>query len=433
MSDQRFEYMQKVTSNSDLRVLHKIIKDLNEFQYVPEVQDRGCMCIWTLGTNPAHKKKLLEFGVGEVILNALDNHQKNSGVLKVALAAIKNLEGNLYAFNEKGAGIKVLNTMKKFEHIPRIQEYGSSAIRTLATSRPNSLSLMKSGACDSLLVAIHKHKDKEKVVKAVCGAVFSLSLLEPNRKKIWESGLMHFVLKAMQDHSSAEKVQEYGSVRLEAGQKLYRALDRHPQNPRIAEYSSSAVSQMAQIKINADILMEQNIDRSLIRAVRVHIRNEDVVSFACHALWNLCIWEDHKPTLMNNGLGDLMVDVLNSPETIKNSEFSSAVGNVYGVLTNLSATKELGVELLKLKAISAIVSSVKYFSTESVQVKALCAIRNLGFWEDGRKIQNQSAIGTVQRAMQMYPKNETIIRKGQEFFDNMKKLGPPPPPGGMYM
>eukprot|EP00924_Labyrinthula_sp_SR-Ha-C_P000547 maker-scaffold_27-snap-gene-2.53-mRNA-1 protein AED:0.12 eAED:0.12 QI:376/0.66/0.75/1/1/1/4/994/304 len=289
---------------STLADVKEVVKEMNKFPNNYNKQAQGCKRIWEFGFNKDLKSEMLEHGVGEVLINVLDNFIDNEKIQKVAIAAVKNLDGNLYTFNQKvnviaiGIGQRIMKIMRNKENSRHIAEYGCHALRTLATSRPNSKSLMREGAGERILRAIHVHRHESGVARAACGAVFSFSLLEDNREKLWKLGLMHFVLQAMQDHQHVEKVQEYGCgaiwtfgyvysmVRLEAAKRVVTAYHKYPANVRIAEYTCGSIKAFAALGSNGRILLEHDVVPCLMEMIRVHRKRPNTVASGILSAFN---------------------------------------------------------------------------------------------------------------------------------------------------
>ena len=61
-----------------------------------QFQEAGLVGIWALGMIPQNRTKLLPYGAGEVIFQAIIAHSENPAVLEAAFAAIKNLSGDVF-------------------------------------------------------------------------------------------------------------------------------------------------------------------------------------------------------------------------------------------------------------------------------------------------------------------------------------------------
>lgn len=323
-----------------------------------------------------------------------------------------------------------MNAMKLFPNNEKLQDVACGAVRVLATSLPNAELLVDWDIGLLILAAMRTHRNSVRVQKSACAAIWALLVLSAeNREKLWKVGLAHFTIEAMRNHQGAERLQEYGSgalwtfkyqysmMHLGTSEVALASMERWSTNTRIVEHGCGIIRNLAAIQVNAYGLVLQLAPQTIVTVLPKHINNPRIQKRGCEAIWSLSFWNENKGELMRQGVAELVVNIIKRYKT----DFS-VFENAVGVVANLSTNQSCAEKLFRLSAGESIISgALMNIKHENSQETAICALKNIAFWDDSYAAfyRDKGATRVVEQAMANFPNNTNIIKQGEKLLQRL--------------
>lgn len=269
---------------------------------------------------------LVVSGAIDVLINAMISSQDDPCLVEEGMRALVGLceqsESTKDALVVPMTVAKLLRLQDKYKESPMFQHLYCLLLYSMCRSKNLQLAQLSEilGSISSLILV---HLSSERVQDAVCSVLRMLSQTDGGLAVMRSSNIFSLVVAIMDQHKSSKVIQ------LNACCILWNVTSKSP----------------------AMQIFDTRCVGSLVRAIQTHLECSAVVELACSALWSLIYGsDDMKAQLVETEGGiDALTCVLVMHPTIP-VLLESAVG----VLSSLSASKDLAKDVVSLQCIEAV-------------------------------------------------------------------------------
>lgn len=422
-----YRYIWKVQQHSDVKIADRIVRDMGIMLHRPKVLSKALGALWNLSSVEKNKDYLTTIGAAQAVIAVMYAHKRDITLLRLSCGVIKNLGGNLLAIEKMGAGDLVMHSIRNFGNNKELAEQACSAIRNLGQCKQNAENLVKREVTRLILDCMDQHKSNPDTLKQACSALWSLSTAQHCKEKLWSDGAGQAVVLAMKNFPNELRLQEnalgliwtighhYSMMKIGGGEVVLKALQRHSKSKEIVLYCCFILKNLGSIRSNAIELVEANAAEILMTAMTGLKHEVAVQDNGCSAFWALALWNETKLTLVKRGLATFALEVMKESKGNAKVFCSSA-----SVITNLAANEETVRLMDRISAgRSVLIGISKFKKSETAFEKGIFCLRNLFFWDiPGLKEINAEPV--IKEALQKYPKNNTIRKKGGELLSKLK-------------
>jgi len=243
-----------------------IIKSMETKCESVELQQRFCGIIAKLSDDSSLRSGMVEANGGGQIAIAMIMFMDDVKFVKLALNAIRALARdspeNKQSIAESGAIDSIVSAMQKHRDDPMIQAAAAWTLGEIALSPDPAVLVAESGGIDVIARAIYVHAGSKSVIKRSCSALDSLSVPNVNRALMVEIGVLAAIVHTMHHNPDIVSVQK----------QCYRVL-----------------STLAEKRL--DVIKKKIVDHEALDSIAMTMvingENEELQKIACILLCNL--------------------------------------------------------------------------------------------------------------------------------------------------
>jgi len=176
---------------------------MDTFSASEQVQRWGCASISTLAIaaeNDGHNRIILvQAGVCEKILRAIDKHVENVALVTNAVEALRSISLEVEArktINDLSESASIVQAMKRHAHNSEIQKDGCALLSNLAVdTERRSVSTVDNDTIHIVISAIENHRSDNTVMTSACFALKNFAYNESNCRTIYRASGIFDLLK----------------------------------------------------------------------------------------------------------------------------------------------------------------------------------------------------------------------------------------------
>lgn len=291
----------------------------------------ACCLVSNLVFSAKSVDTLVVSGAIDVLINAMMSSQDDPCLVEEGMRALVGLceqsEGSKDALVNPLTVAKVLRLQDKYKESQMFQHLYCLLLYSMCRSK--NLQMMQLGdIVASMSSVILLHVDSERVQDAVCSVLRMLSQTDGGTAVLRSSDVFSLVITIMDRHRESKMIQ------LNACCILWNVTSK---SPSIQGFDGRCVG-------------------SLVRAVQTHLECTAVVELACSALWCLIYGsDDMKRQLVETEGGlDALACVL-----VMHPSIPVLLESAVGVLSSLSANKELAKNAVSTQSIEAVIEILR--------------------------------------------------------------------------
>lgn len=233
-----------------------------------EVQQRCCDIIVKLSEDSSLRSGMVEANGSGQIAIAMIMFLDDVKFVKLALNALRALAydspDNKRSIAESGAIDSIVSAMQKHRDDPKIQAAAAWTLGEVALSPDSAVIVAESGGIDVIARAIYVHEGSQSVIKRSCSALDSLSVPNANRALMVEIGVIAAIVHTMHRHQDIVSIQK----------QCYRVL-----------------STLAEGNGRFDVIKKKIVDHEALDSIAMTMvmngENDELQKIACSLLCNL--------------------------------------------------------------------------------------------------------------------------------------------------
>ncbi|KAG7352058.1 hypothetical protein IV203_008106 [Nitzschia inconspicua] len=192
-----------------------IVKIVTDFSSHVPILIQSCEVIRKLATCGHYDREIIgQKGAGGAVFTAMVMNQSDVELQVSALTTLNELcvdsEENMTMLVNLGLCDVIVNAMENHRDEPDVQQVGASLIATLSVIDENKHAIGDNSGRLVVVRAMCVHPDCEGVVKHCMNALYLLTLDLIIAEKLMQEGAIEIIVKAMQDHVVCDSIQELG-------------------------------------------------------------------------------------------------------------------------------------------------------------------------------------------------------------------------------